>query len=649
MSMKLVKKRLVCLLVLAVSTLGLCATPRDYSKATITRVQTLLKLFDRVTDSSQLPTWTGKKLKLKIWNAHGTGGAQRIVSPQDVISPELARIFGIEFDKNSFDNGGQDYNSKLSVLAASNDWPELVQGGEIKDLVQGNKLYELTPWMSKYAPHIWNLDATKSPRGHKLGWSATGKFYQLATCYNNDVNTMLQLYPELDLERFTYIAAPMDAQGWLCNMSVRDDILKKLYPNAKTQKEIEALYLKNGKFTREEIYDVPLKSKADVVKFLYDLARVIKENNITENGVPVNAFPVFAGQDNWALCSWILPIMNGKAGWNYFTQYDPKTKRIEYQFSSPSFKEDLRLFNKMVRDGVAPKESLIDNNEIFTNKFNNGEYAVSYAWMTPDANRIAAAKKTWNFRKVYMDIPQNTKEWLYPLYEPQAVAKYGIFKDKVSEADLPQVMAFFDFMQTPVGMKLACWGPKTAGFWKQDAKGNRKFVNKDVEDCLVYGKANGINEKYNLCTDDVTYNGTCPAYPGIAPGVKGGGIYNPKYTLVRDKTSRAAGEADKFFANGIYDQVKPLQGSLVATADFWNFPGLVPAAKTFWDARGTGFEPLMTRCFAAKDDAEFEKAFKAMVDFATENGLTKETLDQINKAYAEKYPDDLAIYRNSYK
>ena len=62
-----------------------------------------------------------------------------------------------------------------------------------------------------------------------------------------------------------------------------------------------------------------------------------------------------------------------------------------------------------------------------------------------------------------------------------------------------------------------------------------------------------------------------------------------------------------------------------------------------------GFEPLMTKCFAAKSDEEFEAAYKRMVDFATQNQLSDESMAKLNAFYQEKYPESYNVYMDNYK
>ena len=640
---------------MVISTLAACGdatTPETTSTTSVNATATAssdaeVVTLDMAKDSSDLPDWAGKQLLLKVWQAHGTGAAKRVVSSDDVVTPEIKRVTGVELDKdNSFDNAGQDSNARLSILAASNDWPALViNGNSLDQLVKGDKLYDLTELIPKYCPHIWENLTKAAPTTIKNGYNFTGKLYTVGTTINENPDNLLKIMPDLDLNKYNFIASPTDTQGGLSNLMVRDDILKLLYPTAKTQKEIEDIFVKNGKFTREEVYDVPIKSKEDVIKFFYDIAKTIKDNNITEGGKPVYATFANNGQDNWPEMAWLNNQWNGLIGMTYFTNFDGESKKIEVGFKTALGKSDMLIWNKFVRDGVASKESLIDNNEKFTNKMNNGEYAIGFAWVTPDKTKLKAANKPYDYRKVYFDIPANKGKFMPSVGELGLNNGIGIIKDAVKEEDLPQVLGWIDFLASDVGNKLCAWGPRSAGLW-EETNGTMKFTNKEVEECIVNDVANGANVKYNLQS---TIAGEELAWPGIPVGIRFGGVFAPKYMYDRTGAANAPGNADRFFATGLFEKMPTLIGVVPVSADIWNFTETVPEIKAFWNVRGTGFEPLMTRCFAAKNDEEFEAAYKKMVDFATQNQLSDETMVKLNAFFAEKHSESLSTYLDNYK
>jgi hypothetical protein len=166
-----------------------------------------------------------------------------------------------------------------------------------------------------------------------------------------------------------------------------------------------------------------------------------------------------------------------------------------------------------------------------------------------------------------------------------------------------------------------------------------------VEDALVYGVANGAEVKYNLVNASISDDQTPPAWPGIMPlALNNGGIYNPRYTYDMLTGQRKANSANQFFATGIFSLPKLTKQTIVTSCDIWNFTTEVPSIKSFWDVRGTGFEPLMTKIFAAASDAEFEKAYATMVDFASKNGLNDAACAEAQKLMQEKYTADWNAY-----
>ena len=599
------------------------------------------------TDVSDLPDWAGKQLTLRVWNGHGTGDAIRYSSSNDVVSPEIKRLFGITLDPDeSFDNGGQDLASKLAVLAATSDFPEIGYNVINDDLIAGDKLYDLTELIPLYCPNINAFMKQYASRTLNEGYQNTGRHYSVFMNVGNNADSIRSMYPDADMERYSNIASPTDTMGSLSYLSVRDDILKLMYPGAKSQDEIEALYVKNGTFTRDEVYDVPIKSRQDVIDFFYLMKKVIDDNNITEDGKPVYPLGVFQGGDNWALLSWLRNLMDGKADFDYFTIFNLQSKHIEIGFKAGFFKDDVKVFNQMVRDGVASESSLIENNEIYLNKLNNGEYATGYAYYQPDLSQQAAAGKPWRFRKVYFDIPQDLTATIPQKSEIRGWDQLSIFKDKVAEDDVPQILGWLDFMYTDLGQKLICWGPRSAGLWEETG-GVRRFTNKEIEDSLVYNVDNGANIKYNLATTRLDLSRPM-SYPSLYIGIQGGGLNAPRYVYDLSVGERSPGGADSAFNTGVFEPQRTAQDIIVNSAHIWSFSNAIPDIKRFWDVRATGFEPLLTKCLAAQSDDEFEKAYQDMLDFADQNGLNDTSVAECEKYLQDNFPQDWNNYLLGY-
>ncbi|MFD0674062.1 hypothetical protein [Cohnella sp. GCM10027633] len=602
-------------------------------------------LYDQATDSSDLPDWTGKQLKLKIWYAHGTGDAKRPVPTEDIVSPEIKRVTGIEIDKDgSFDNTGQAIDVKLGMINAANDWPALAfvtdSGmGSLKDMFAAGKAYDLTEAIEKYAPNLkkrLSFETFPYVKRFSTNNEQDGSIYSFPTQMQDPDRSLKMMDPSF--------VTPNALESTEQFVWVRDDLLKKLYPTAKTQDEIDALYVeKGGKFSREDIYDVPLKSTEDFNKFLYDMQSLIKTENIKENGKPVEVSYAFGGQDNWGALA-VLANFYGRIpkGSNYFTYFDKKTQQIEYMFNQPFFKSIVHDFNKLVRDKVMDPNSLLENNAMHLEKINNGQYAVAYLYDTPDENVMKAAGKSYRYRKVFLDSPVNTEQFISPMGGVKNNIGVVVFKDGVKEEDLPQVVRFLDYMVSEVGEKMYTWGPKSAGLF-EEKDGKRAFKDKDLEDAMVYGKDNGKSLYYNLANTRVAstnmYGSGWPYYPTY---MWGGSNVSPFYSYDR---VLAPSEAKNFFDpgnlpdNSYADHGIPLANDM----QIWNFFGAIPDADQFWKGRDA-FEKALTKTMAARDDEHFEELWKQFTGIAEKNGADealRTQMDEYFKKANEAYMQDL--------
>ena len=592
-------------------------------------------MYDNVEDSSELPDWTGKQLKLKVWYTHGTGDAKRNTSDKDVVVPEIKRVTGVELDKDeSFDNGGQTIDVKLGMLNAATDWPDIAivsdsNIGNFKDLFAAGIAYDLTEALTEYAPNLakkLSFNTFPEAKNFVTNNNQDGKIYAFPLSLGSSERSIKILNPDF------VNSNAQDGLDGAPTLMIRDDILKMLYPNAKTQDEIEALFMKNGKFTKEDLYDVPLKTRDDVVKLLYDVQNLIKTKDLKENGKPLQTTFAFGGQDNWFSFAQLLPAINRiPTSNNYFTYYDKTSKSIKFMFQQDYFKDTTKIFNKLARDGVMDKNSLLENNATHLENLNNGQYAVAYAqW--PDETVLKAAGKTFRYRALWIDSDLQSDKFLAPLSPIRASSGVVLFKDKVKVEDIPQIIRYLDYLISDVGEKMYTWGPKSAGLFEEKG-GKRVFKDKDLEDAMVYAKDNGKSLSYNLTNQRLdalgAYGNAWPYYPTY---MWGGSSLSPVYAYEK---VRNAADGKNFFNPGClpgkaYNEL----GSEVAKDHYiWSFFGM-PSVDKFWKGRDA-FEKALVKTLAAKDDAQFEQVWKAFSDLAVMNGATEETLKEINDNFAK--------------
>jgi putative aldouronate transport system substrate-binding protein len=614
------------------------ASETEAQSTTQAAAQNFWEMLGSVSDTSDLPDWTGKQLKLVEWLGHGSGSADHSKATQDVVMPEAKRVTGVELDvENSFDNGGSSIDVKLSLLAAANDWPDIISTSGtslIKDLVTSGELYDLTDLLPKYCPNIMKLfDTSKSTKiMDNITAEISDKIYFVPNEASKEFMYVVNKdNPEFDMGRWSRIAPPAPVVDWP-RIWVRDDILKKMYPNAKTQDEIEALYVKNGAFTKEEIFDVPIKSTADFYQFMKDMKALIDKEQIKESGKPVQVAYAAFGGDNWPVATCLLPNVNGVPGYafDYFTYFDKKIGKIVRSIDQDWFKDMMHEYQKLVVTGVVSKESLLDNSAVFQEKLNSGQYALSYAWLKPDANALKEAGKTYRYRQLWLDMPYNFEQFAMISGPAGNDQNIGIFKDSVSEEDLPQVLRYMDYMMSDVGTKLAYWGPRSAGLFKEE-NGVRVYTDKELEDNMVYDVDNNRNVYYNLFNRASTTESNRTAFP-IYPVAAAANMNHPKYVYNNIKLN--PGKADTYFTPGMLKGLSKEEHLIYAQKG-----GSLTNYSAQWDIFGKGrdaFEKALTAPFAAKDDAQFEKLWQELKNVTDSVGLNEAMVAEINKIFFEE-------------
>ena len=277
---------------------------------------------DGVSDSSDLPDWPGKQLKLNYWAGHGTGGSRAVPHPNnDVVVPEITRVTGVTIDEDSsFDNGGSDYFQRLALIVACDEWPGLIWDSEnIRELIDCDLVYDLTDYFPKYAPDLMK----KIPIENKVDFP---KIYEAVHTKTDDglwsIPFGLQqrfqrlIYPELDTQFDRQYFG--DAELLRFPFYVREDILQMVYPDAMPLRDIKDIYAAKGEFTMDQIYDVPIKTIYEFYDFFYKI-RDLKLTN--EDNQPVYASYARSGQDPWALFAYgSLAAMYGADQYlSYFT------------------------------------------------------------------------------------------------------------------------------------------------------------------------------------------------------------------------------------------------------------------------------------------------------------------------------------------
>jgi len=618
------------------------STSTETTETTVEEVKNYWEMLDEVSDTSDLPDWTGDTLEISVWSAGGTETLFGDISDTNVTFKEFERVTGVKFSPyDCFGNEGDSIDAKLPKVVASKDYPTIIMGWNIdskmQELYDNGLLADLTEYYENgdldqllYWAPMEEMETLiyKNLRGKD------GKLFQIP-CISDMTGyyTTTGYYPEeLDMEYHATTKSAQDPSGayTVQSIMVRDDILKALYPNAMTKAEIEAVYAANGTYTEEQIYDVKLNSAEDFYEMLRDIKELLASGNyVGLDGRPMEVtYGPNSEKDNWDWMTRLPMLVKGfSVNTNYFITADRTNKDgnlLETAYDSEEYVEFMRELNALVLDDVIAKNSLVDNSAAYTEKLTNGHYAVTY---NNNSFNIDGSAKGWAYRPVWIN---HNSDMTYGAFGTAAtIFSFSIFNNELTDAEMDQLIHAINYLYSEVGINNFFWGPRTAGLFTEDAEGNRTYTDKEVEAAMVYHEDNTAPVKYGLINTSVAKQ----TFDTIALGSMGAPYLDPYY-LSAGELAKDVSRAMDFYNPGILPG-KSLEENQVYVATSCNMYGAAGRAvagnQQFWNAR-SGFENMMKKAIVAED---FDAELKKMIEYAQENGLTAETTKEWNDIWVE--------------
>lgn len=608
-------------------------------------------MLDSVSDTSELPDWTGDTLTVNVWYAGGTEHMFGQISDSNVTFKELERVTGVKFDlDNSFANNGDSVDAKLPKIVASKQFPTLVVSwgaeSQMADLYEHGYLADLTEFYNDGSLDQIQRVAPTDVFGdtYYAGMhDEDGNYYMIPY---DKWNYIVKHYvtgdfspAEFDKEWYAkYLTTPKNAtnQNTQSGVWVRDDILQALYPDALTMDEIENIYIENGEYTLDQIFDIPLNSTEDFFNLLRDIQEEIASGDykgLDGKGLEVTYGPN-SDTDNW---NWMFNLPNfvggNLTGVNYFTTIDRNaadaSSMMVRSFMTDEMVDFMRDLNGLVNEDVISQNSLVDNSATFDEKCLNGHYAVYYGDMTNRPWDIDSGDEGWRYRPVWVKQELNDNYGGYA--SVGTPGGWGIFKDTLSDEQLEQLVHCINYLYSEVGAKNFVWGPASAGLFEEDENGVRAYVDEELIAALTQGEDNDGPVKYGLMCGSVT-NQTATEILPLGPAT----YWNTYGYAHADTKERQAINAKTYYNPGAFEEWSIDGNSELATTDY-NVYGFgianVEDLKTYWDAR-TGFENQMKRLIATTPD-NFDKELDNLLQYSIENGMTDEALQEFGEKFYE--------------
>jgi hypothetical protein len=277
------------------------------------------------------------------------------------------------------------------------------------------------------------------------------------------------------------------------SVGLKDDVLKKIFPAAKSAAELQAVFAKNGKLTPQEITgDIPMKNTED----LYQYLKKVKALNLRVGDKPVIAAALSSQSESLGSIDWSLRTIIGYHWqWPIIFQNEPTFVGSNFLRNSKDYGDYLRWWNKLYNEGLLDPEIFVMKNDQYFAKIINGEYAVVNFW-GPINDAIKKGKDSgygYRFFPLFYggikNIYNNNVGYISLQASPLVITT------KVKDADLAKVMKWVDWYMSEEHDQLAFWG--TPDMYTGTGKDRRyKAEYKGVEEWAVYGQQSEKDGKY---------------------------------------------------------------------------------------------------------------------------------------------------------
>lgn len=536
------------------------------------------------------------ELKLTFWDTQGTDYTPTEQPKENIVEKWLEEQTLVEV-KNIYGNDGGQWDSKLSKLVAGNTLPHIVRCGAFQGpahfakLDQLGQVWELTPeLLQKYAPNLWEL----TPKKYWDSMTINGKI--LGIPYGFEPSR--ELHPNATDEEYQFIenlrpVFDTDVTFGANNCFwIRDDILREIYPEAKSYDELCKMLEEKGAPLNDELLDIPINSTDEFVDFLYK----IKAKGYKEHDKTVYPFG-YNGGDNWVALTWFGADMCGYKGHAYSSTWNSVAQKMEIPLAHEAVKNAAKIQNTMINDEVIDPESLAHTLSQYREKVYNGQYAIiapGYVGDTVEINtELEKDGKKFRYRPFITQVPA-LKEY-QPYTEESAWTSSLCLLKTLSEAEVAQVLNWINVQYTDEYEQVRYWGPKEAGLYKETADGKREFTDERFTKYFIEGDTSALPTVHDR-KGIGTYGNEMAVLPSC-----GEGKWSPKVMYRIRNLYPKMGSGFCFTSESKHTQ----NLTVYPPCQIWSSVyAEIPEVVTFWGARAQWESKIMMALAASKKDFE---------------------------------------------
>ncbi|MFD1178604.1 ABC transporter substrate-binding protein [Paenibacillus puldeungensis] len=343
-----------------------------------------------------------------------------------------------EFDVGS--GGGQD---KISLMAASGDYPDLIYAkGELGKLVDAGAVIDLTDLIDKYAPNIKKVMSKNMNRMK----------------YSKDETAIYSIPTNIGVDQRVFDATS--------GFQVQFRVLKELgYPQIKTVQDFENA-----------------------------LKKYVAKHPTTD-GQPT--IPLTLNADSWKIMITVTnqaAFTTGAPGdGEYYV--NPDTYETTLHYKRPEEKEYFRWLNHMYNEGLLDKDSFVQKEDQYKAKIASGRVLglTSVDWEYQDAENAlkTAGKDDYTYGHFSVTLNEQYKDHTMQSF---GVDGYGISITTACN-DPVRAIKFIDWLSSDEGQVLRSWGIEGKHYKVENGKRviPEEILDKKVNDAANFSKKTGID------------------------------------------------------------------------------------------------------------------------------------------------------------
>jgi len=424
---------------------------------------------------------------------------------QDVVTPVLREKTGVTANPYPCPpNLGTSAGARVQAQLAGNNLPDLYtesytspqpDGQQI--LVDNNAAWDFSDkaFLKKMFP---NFTSRIQAYGSLDDWYANETTVS---------NSHIRISTGIPANAFTKLFAAQKGTKWVTlntpamstySKVVRDDILKMIYPKARSDKEQEQFYLTKFDYANptgasDPFSDIPVNSMTDLYNFMTKIKELIDSKNLMDGAGRDKMIVAQLCQSNGSKTS-VMWSNIGMYGYQWVEPPFRVADRAYYNFQEPWVKNVFQWWNKCYNDGLFDPELFVKKDDQLYEEEVRGRFAIFPRW-----DHQAQARQYAKDNKLNYGWREMMTNWPMTLVSQYSDARNkfvtyfshsgNIITKHVKEADLQQVCNWLDYQYSEEFDILASWGPSS--FYTGTGKDRRyKAEYKDLENFQAYGITN---------------------------------------------------------------------------------------------------------------------------------------------------------------